>query len=86
MKKMDFLEFCNNTQYLTEKLTEENILTIFDEYDHSKENIYAKIFNDLSRDEINNILLENNIEKEKIINIYNSLRKNSPYFLKYYNY
>lgn len=86
MNKKEFLDFCNNTSFIFEKYTEENILTIFDDFDKTKMNIYANIFNNLDRKEFIKFLNKYNIDNKKVINIYDLARKNGLYMIKYYIY
>lgn len=86
MTKKDFLDFCNKTYNLCEKYTEENILDIFEEYDKTKINVYANIFNNLNRKDFIEFIKKHNIDNNKIINIYDNSRKNGTYMLKLYVY
>lgn len=79
-----FLCYCN-WSYIKEKhLKEEDALKIFEEFDKIKMPFYVRIFNEMPINVLNNFLEHNLIEKEKVIDIYNQLKKNTSIRIKDY--
>ena len=74
-----FLAFCNWSFAKEKHLKEQETLVLFDSFDIEKSPFYIRFFNEMPRTVLEDFITHNNIDKNKVINIYKELKQNTSY-------
>ena len=74
-----FLAYCNYSFVKEKHLKEEYALILFDSFDVEKSPFYVRIFNEMPRSILEDFIIRNNINKNKVIKIYNELKSNTSF-------
>jgi hypothetical protein len=74
-----FLAFCNWSFVKEKHLKEKEALTLFDNFEIEKSPFYVRIFNEMPKTVLNDFITRNNIDKNKVLNIYKNLIQNTSY-------
>ena len=79
-----FLAFCNWSFTKEEHLKEQEALKLFDSFEIEKSPFYVRIFNEMPRIVLEDFISRNNIDKNKVLNIYNNLILHTSYRIDKY--
>ena len=74
-----FLVFCNWSFVKEKHLKEQEALVLFDSFNIEKSPFYVRIFNEMPRIVLEDFISRNNIDKNKVLNIYNNLILHTSY-------
>ncbi len=79
-----FLAFCNWSFIKEKHLKEQEALKLFDFFEIEKSPFYVRIFNEMPRTILEDFISRNNIDKNKVLNIYNNLILHTSYRINDY--
>ena len=79
-----FLVFCNWSFVKEKHLKEQEALVLFDSFNIEKSPFYVRIFNEMPRTVLEDFISRNNIDKNKVLNIYNNLILHTSYRVNSY--
>ena len=74
-----FLAFCNWSFAKEKHLKEQEALVLFDSFNIEKSPFYVRVFNEMPRIVLEDFISRNNIDKNKVLNIYNNLILHTSY-------
>lgn len=79
-----FLAFCNWSFIKEKHLKEQEALKLFDSFEIEKSPFYVRVFNEMPRIVLEDFISRNNIDKNKVLNIYNNLILHTSYRVNSY--
>lgn len=79
-----FLAFCNWSFIKEKHLKEQEALKLFDSFEIEKSPFYVRVFNEMPRTILEDFISRNNIDRDKVLNIYNNLILHTSYRINDY--
>ena len=79
-----FLAFCNWSFIKEKHLKEQEALKLFDSFEIEKSPFYVRVFNEMPRTILEDFISRNNIDRDKVLNIYNNLILHTSYRINSY--
>ena len=79
-----FLAFCNWSFIKEKHLKEQEALKLFDSFEIEKSPFYVRVFNEMPRTILEDFISRNNIDRDKVLNIYNNLIIHTSYRINDY--